>query len=241
MSTRELLEQMKAPITDQSTPEISDEENENSVHFTDKARLTIPSRKNQNRFRWSTDKIDALLECFKNIKTCYEFKGLDFESNLVKLYTEERSLMAEKHDRNDFGPVITTEIGDDLSTEELAKQKAAVAEEQKLIKIGYQRIKQKIKDLRQDYRNAVTVGRRSGSGKLVQDNWDVLKNIWGGSPAVINLRNAHCSLQTELSDKEDNENGNMNGENVSGDESQQLDGNIEEPIAKKSSGEYIYR
>ena len=28
----------------------------------------------------------------------------------------------------------------------------------------------------------------------------------------------------------------MNGENVSGDESQQLDGNIEEPIAKKSSG-----
>ena len=35
----ELLEQMKAPITDQSTPEISDEENENLVHFTDKARL----------------------------------------------------------------------------------------------------------------------------------------------------------------------------------------------------------
>ena len=38
---------MKALIMDQSTPEISDEENENSVHFTDKARLTIPSRKNQ--------------------------------------------------------------------------------------------------------------------------------------------------------------------------------------------------
>ena len=28
----------------------------------------------------------------------------------------------------------------------------------------------------------------------------------------------------------------MNEENVSGDESQQLDGNIEEPIAKNSSG-----
>ena len=120
---------MKAPITDQSTPEISDEENENSVHFTDKARLTIPSRKNQNRFRWSTDKINAFLECLKNIKTCYEFKGLDLESDLVKLYTEVRSLMEEKYDRNDFGPVIATEIGDDLSTEELAKQKAAVAEE----------------------------------------------------------------------------------------------------------------
>ena len=125
---------------------------------------------------------------------------MDFQSDLVKLYTEVRSPMAEKYDRNDFGPVITAETGDDLSTEELAKQKAAVAEEQKLIKIGYQRIKQKIKDLRQDYRNAVTVGRRSGSGKLVEDNWDILKNIWGGSPPVINLLNTRCSLPNELSD-----------------------------------------
>ena len=39
---------------------------------------------------------------------------MDFESDLVKLYTEVRSLMAEKYDRNDFGPVITTGKGDDL-------------------------------------------------------------------------------------------------------------------------------
>ena len=65
---------------------------------------------------------------------------MDFESDLVKLYAEVRSLTAEKYDRSDFGLVITTEIGDDLSTEELAKRKAAVAEEKKLIKIGYQRI-----------------------------------------------------------------------------------------------------
>ena len=84
--------------------------------------------------------------------------------------------------------------------------------------------------MRQDYRNAVTVGRRSGSGKLVADNWDILKNIWGGSQAVTNLRNARCFLQNELSDKEDNGSGNMNGENVSGDESQPLGVNIEEPF-----------
>ena len=90
--------------------------------------------------------------------------------------------------------------------------------------------------MRQDYRNAVTVGRRSGSGKLVEDNWDILKSIWGGSPTVINLRNSLCSLQNELSDKEDNESGNMNGENVSGDKSQRLYINIEEPIAKNPSG-----
>ena len=34
-------------------------------------------------------------------------------------YTEVRSLMVEKYDRNDFGPVITTEIRYDVSTEEL--------------------------------------------------------------------------------------------------------------------------
>ena len=85
--------------------------------------------------------------------------------------------MAEKYDRNYFGPVITTEIRDDLSTEEPAKRKAAVAEEQKLIKIGDQRVKQRMKDVQQDYRNAVPVDGRFGRGKLVEDKWDIPKNI----------------------------------------------------------------
>ena len=45
------------------------------------------------------------------------------------------------------------------------------------IRIGYERVKQKVKDIRQEYRKAVTEGRRSGSGKLVADNWDLLKKI----------------------------------------------------------------
>ena len=89
-----------------------------------KARLTVPSRKNQNQFRQSTDKIEgALLECLKISK--HDFKGLDFKSDLVKLYIEVRSLMAEKYDRNEFVPVITTEVGEDLSKEELTKRKTA--------------------------------------------------------------------------------------------------------------------
>lgn len=47
-----------------------------------------------NRFRWSTEIIDALLECLKNIKARYEFIGLDFESDFVKLCT--RSLSKSK-------------------------------------------------------------------------------------------------------------------------------------------------
>lgn len=49
------------------------------------------------------------------------------------------------------------------------------------MKTEYERIKEKIKDIRQGYRKAVTEGRRSGSGKLVCDNWDSLKTLRGGS------------------------------------------------------------
>ena len=44
--------------------------------------------------------------------------------------------------------------------------------------------------MRKDYLKAVTEGRRFGSGKLVVDNWDGLKDLWQGSPAVEALVNA---------------------------------------------------
>ena len=67
--------------------------------------------------------------------------------------------------------------------------------------MGSQRLKQKINDMRLDYRSILTVYRRSGSGKLLQDHWDHLKNICGGSPPVINLQNSRFSLQIDSSDK----------------------------------------
>jgi len=51
-------------------------------------------------------------------------------------------------------------------------------------------VKQKIKDIRQDYRKAVTDGRRSGSGKIVCENWDTLKLLWGSSPSTTSITNA---------------------------------------------------
>ena len=50
-----------------------------------------------------------------------------------------------------------------------------------------QRIKEKVKNVRQDYRSAVNKGARSGSGKVVQDNYDLLSDIWGGSPSTTSL------------------------------------------------------
>ena len=50
--------------------------------------------------------------------------------------------------------------------------------------MGYQRIKQNIKN----YMKTVTVGRRSGNEKLVEDHLDHQKNIYGGSHGVINSK-----------------------------------------------------
>ena len=72
-------------------------------------------------------------------------------------------------------------------------------EEKKLAKVGYDRIKQKVKDIRQDYCKAITEGRRSGSGHLVCENWDTLKTLWGGSPATVAITNQITSIpETQL-------------------------------------------
>ena len=94
-----------------------------------------------------------------SVKAAYEFRGLDFESDLVKLYSDVRAKMAEIYDKNDFGPVEETSMRDDMTTEDIAKHKLIVSEEKKLIKQGYLRFKEKIKNVRQNYRNGVVQGR----------------------------------------------------------------------------------
>ena len=45
-------------------------------------------------------------------------------------------------------------------------------------------MQEKIKEIRQNFSNAITTGTRSGSGKLVLENYDKLVQIWGGSPPL---------------------------------------------------------
>jgi hypothetical protein len=63
-------------------------------------------------------------------------------------------------------------------------------------------VKEKIKALRQDYRNAVNTGTRSGSGRIIRDNWEDLTEIWAGSPATKAIDNG-CTTRE------------INGENIS--------------------------
>lgn len=83
----------------------------------------------QNRWKWSDQMVDNLLQCLLKLKSQYEFKGIDFNSDLVKLYREVRVLMASLSDIKDFGPVTVMEIDDDLPPDEQAKAKSLIVEE----------------------------------------------------------------------------------------------------------------
>ena len=105
------------------------------------------------------------------------------------MYTEVRQCLAVDFP-HDFGPESSHDPGKelkDMDSEEYESYRKRLEEEKQKIKLGYQRIKEKVKNVRQDYRSAVNKGTRSGSGKVVQDNYDLLSDIWGGSPSTTSL------------------------------------------------------
>ena len=53
-----------------------------------------------------------------------------------------------------------------------------------LIKIGYNRISGKVKNIRQTFCNALVNGTRSGRGRIVLEHFDLLKMIYGGARAT---------------------------------------------------------
>ena len=72
--------------------------------------------------------VDYLVKCLSSIKSQYELKGLDFESDYVTLYTEEREAMAALYDEKNFGPQKLAEMGDEANPN---KYKALITDEMK--------------------------------------------------------------------------------------------------------------
>ena len=70
------------------------------------------------------------------------------------------------------------------------------------IKQGYKRIMEKIKKIRQSFSNAVTNGRRSGSGKTVLEHYDTLTNLFSGSvsfePLKFGLESSSSYISTNI-------------------------------------------
>ena len=163
--------------------------------------------KENKRWIFDDDMTASLVESLKNYKADKEDKGIDFEGDLVKLYGDIREVMAAKYDETNFGPVqlhaSETDVND-MSKEDYKAFKEKFDKEQKLIKLGYERIKAKIKKIRASFQKAVLEGTRSGSGKVIKEHWDALIQIWGGAPGTVPLEYGESSLngfQPEVEDE----------------------------------------
>lgn len=160
----------------------------------------------KKRFRWDkAGKVENLIRCLANYKSQMEFQNSDFEADRVKQYESVRVALANIYttDTTLFGPpsVISSplfSVNDEYLEEEMKHQKQKLLkqrqEEKNQIKKGYQRVQEKLKEIRQNFSTAVTTGRRSGSGKIILDFYDELVQIWGGSPSTQPLS---CGTSTQ--------------------------------------------
>ena len=139
--------------------------------------------------KWSctNDMVKALIDCVKDYKSTCEFNAIDFNSDKVRLYEEVRKAMALVFEESDFGPNVVcapSKPVKEMTEDEYTIYKNILDKDKSMIKVGYNRIKEKLKSIRQDYSKAVVSGTRSGSGKIVLQYFDDLASIWGGSPAT---------------------------------------------------------
>ena len=141
-------------------------------------------------FRWTDEMHTSLIEALKDYKVSCEYNNVDFDADKTLQYKTLRKEMAKRFNTKDspFGPVDVSERPPgELNEDEKKRYTAMVKDEKKLILQGYNRVLEKVKILRQGFSKAVTAGTRSGSGKLVYDQYDNLRNIWGGSPNTMPL------------------------------------------------------
>ena len=81
---------MKRPMeNDYESPE-----EEYPTQIPCKKQATQASQATSQRFRWKAEMIERLLKNLAYLKAVYEFKGIDFESDLIKVYWEVWKLMA---------------------------------------------------------------------------------------------------------------------------------------------------
>ena len=138
---------------------------------------------------------EKLIECVYEYKTKKDFECKDMESDLVQFYSDIRLMMSRIYPVENFGPEKETSLegAEDMDPNEYLALKTRYEKDMQQIKTGYERIKEKVRAIRQKYRNCVNEGTRSGSGRIIQGQWETLTKIWGGSPAVTKISNCVTS------------------------------------------------
>ena len=76
----------------------------------------------ETRWFFKDGMVEDLIEVLEATKVEYEGRGLDFEGDLAKLYSELRKLMAEKYEPTDFGPILIQVSEPMTPVEEMSKE-----------------------------------------------------------------------------------------------------------------------
>ena len=133
--------------------------------------------------------VENLIEFLQAYKSEMEFKNVHFDSNCPAQYSWLRQKITKlyKEDTSLFGPVSLAPVNGPLSSTS-KEEKDVYGKQNKtknyLIRKGYSQIREKVKEIRQSFSQAVINGKRSGSGKIVYEFYDKLITIWGGSAAT---------------------------------------------------------
>ena len=110
---------------------------------------------------------EALVSCLYDHKIQMNFGGKGMELDLIQMYEDIRKMMARKFSGEDSGPETITVISSEISERERALLQNDIFLEKKEIKVCHNRIKYRVKLLRQNSKKAVEDGKRFGSGRLI--------------------------------------------------------------------------
>ena len=207
MSSSKVVTKFAQSYAANNFPDSADETfNEEQETLSDASQMSSSSsepKSKQCRWTWNDEKITSLIGCLYEYKVSKDFEGKDIEADLVKFYEDIRQLMARMYPPEDFGLEEIDELPTDADDQEKLRLQKIIAEQKKQIKAGYGRIKSRIKIIRQNFKRAVVAGTRSGSGKIIIQNWDELVMIWGSCPSVKRIDGAAMTKTMEEVESED--------------------------------------
>ena len=103
------------------------------------------NEKSQTAFQWTLEMIQHLIICLKEYKTGMDYKNIDFNSDVVVMYSKLCERMALAFDEECFGPVDLPEPDcNTITVEQEKKFQTEVGLAKSLIKRGYNSCNSKV-------------------------------------------------------------------------------------------------
>ena len=195
-----------------------------------KNKYSVPEKK---KFKWNTDMVKLMLNTLFEYKSLLEYRNCDFNADKSKQYEALRVSLASEYEDVDisfFGPTKMLDQGEQEGRDSFLER---IDVQKTQIRVGYNRVMEKVKELRQGFSNAVTAGSRSGSGKLVLEFYDLMVQIWGGAPSTEPLPfGIQSSQAASISSIDGNDVAHVSSEEET---EETLEEALEEPNQKKKA------